>query len=65
MPSFATFCGQPGIAYAPIAGMPPMKTGLVWRRGSVDPRLREFIRITREILAAHRKTASVTRRRRS
>lgn len=58
VPSFATYYGHPGIIYIPITNMPPMKTGLVWRRGSSDPRLREFIRVTREVIASHRPNAT-------
>jgi DNA-binding transcriptional LysR family regulator len=59
VPSFAEYFGQPGIEYVPISDMPPRKSGLVWRRRTSDPRLREFIRVTREVLAASR--ASVRR----
>jgi DNA-binding transcriptional LysR family regulator len=54
VPSFAEYYGQPGITYVPISDMPPLKSGLVWRRRASDPRLREFVRVTREILAAQR-----------
>jgi DNA-binding transcriptional LysR family regulator len=60
VPSFAEYFGQPGIKYVPISDMPPLKSGLLWRRRTSDPRLREFIRLTRELLAASR--ASVPRR---
>jgi DNA-binding transcriptional LysR family regulator len=60
VPSFAEYFGQPGIKYVPISDMPPLKSGLLWRRRTSDPRLREFIRLTRELLAARR--ASVPRR---
>jgi DNA-binding transcriptional LysR family regulator len=54
VPSFATYYGQPGITYLPVTDMRPSKSGLVWRRAASNPRLREFIRITREVLATHR-----------
>lgn len=55
VPSFAQFYGQPGITYVPVDDMPPLKSGLVWRRRTANPRLREFIRVTRATLAAARK----------
>jgi DNA-binding transcriptional LysR family regulator len=54
VPSFAEYYGQPGIRYVPIGDMPPLKSGLFWRRRTSDPRLREFIRVTREVLASRR-----------
>jgi len=53
--SFATYFGQPGIKYIPIRDLPPMKSGLVFRRRASDPRLREFLRLTRVVLAAARR----------
>jgi DNA-binding transcriptional LysR family regulator len=50
-PSFAEYFGQPSIKYIPIADMPPLKSGLVWRRRDPNPRLREFVRVTRKVLA--------------
>src|SRR4051794_17803388 len=55
VPSFADYFGQPGITYVPISDMPPLKSGLVWRRRASEPRLREFIRVTREVLAQRRR----------
>src|SRR4051812_35503068 len=55
VPSFAQYFGQPGITYVPIGDMPPLKSGLVWARRSSDPRLREFIRVTREVLTQRRR----------
>jgi DNA-binding transcriptional LysR family regulator len=54
VPSFAEYYGQPGITYVPISDMPPLQSGLLWRRRSSDPRRREFVRVTREVLAARR-----------
>jgi hypothetical protein len=48
--SFAEYYGHPDIVHIPIADMPPAETGLVWRRPASDPRLRAFIRVTREVL---------------
>jgi DNA-binding transcriptional LysR family regulator len=55
VPSFAEYYGQPGITYVPISDMPPQKSGLVWRRRASEPRLREFLRVAREVLAASRR----------
>jgi DNA-binding transcriptional LysR family regulator len=52
VPSFAEYFGQPGITYVPLRDMPPMKSGLVWRRRASDPRLREFIRVARAVPSA-------------
>jgi DNA-binding transcriptional LysR family regulator len=58
VPSFAEYFGQPGIRYIPIADMAPLKSGLVWRRGATDRRLREFIRVTQGVIRAARETGS-------
>jgi hypothetical protein len=50
VPSFAEYFGQPGVTYVPISDMPPLESGLVWRRGASDPRLREFVRLTRDVI---------------
>ena len=63
VPSFAKYYGQPGITYVPIVDMPPVKTGLVWTRRSSNPRLRAFIRVAREVVAAKRSGATASRRR--
>lgn len=55
VPSAADQLGHRGIVYVPIAGLPPSRTALVWRRRSTDPRLREFIRAAREVLRPARK----------
>jgi len=39
----------------PITGAPPLKSGLVWRRRAADPRLREFVRVAREVLKGQRR----------
>ena len=51
VPSFAEFFGHPTIKYIPIADLPAAKSGLVWRRRDPNARLREFIRVAREVLA--------------
>jgi hypothetical protein len=54
VPSFAEYFGQPGITYVPISDAPPLKSGLVWRRRASHPRLREFVRLARTVLASRR-----------
>jgi DNA-binding transcriptional LysR family regulator len=51
VPSFAEFFGQPNIKYIPIADLPAAESGLVWRRRDRNPRLREFARVARKVLA--------------
>src|SRR5919198_1542937 len=51
--SAARFWGHPDLVYVPIVDMPPLRSALVWRRGLRDPTLREFVRVARELLAAH------------
>jgi DNA-binding transcriptional LysR family regulator len=53
VPSFSQYFGQPEVTYVPISDMPPRKSGLVWRRRASAPRLREFIRVARDVLATH------------
>jgi DNA-binding transcriptional LysR family regulator len=43
------------LAYVPITGMAPARSALVWRRHTRDPKLREFIRIARDVLRAARR----------
>jgi DNA-binding transcriptional LysR family regulator len=38
------------LAFVTIEGMPPLRSALVWRRPARDPKLREFIRVAREVL---------------
>jgi DNA-binding transcriptional LysR family regulator len=52
VPSFAEYFGQPSITYIPITDLPASESGLVWRRRDPNPRLGEFVRVTREVLAA-------------
>ena len=54
VPSFAEYFGHPDIVHVPIHDMPPASTGLVWLRRTSDPRLREFVRLTRDVLATAR-----------
>jgi DNA-binding transcriptional LysR family regulator len=62
VPSFAEYFGQPGVVYVPISDMPPLKSGLVWVRRPSNPRLREFIRVAREVLAPERRKPADPRR---
>jgi hypothetical protein len=49
--------GQYEFVYVPITEMAPARSALVWRRRARDPRLREFIRIARDVLRAKRDVA--------
>jgi DNA-binding transcriptional LysR family regulator len=40
--TFATRYGHPDIVYVPLAGMPPCRSALLWRRGSADARVAAF-----------------------
>jgi DNA-binding transcriptional LysR family regulator len=50
VPSFATYYGEPGIAYVPIADLPPLRSALVWRQPTGNARVPEFVRIAQTIL---------------
>jgi DNA-binding transcriptional LysR family regulator len=56
VPSFAERLGHPNIVYIPITDMKPSRTALAWSRGTTNLRLREFVRITREVLRSTRTT---------
>jgi DNA-binding transcriptional LysR family regulator len=43
------------LVYVPITGMAPARSALVWRRRDRDAKLREFIRIARDVLRAARR----------
>jgi DNA-binding transcriptional LysR family regulator len=51
----------PGIAWVPISDMKPLRSALVWPRGTRNPRRLEFVRVAREVLT--RAPASARRRR--
>jgi DNA-binding transcriptional LysR family regulator len=53
VPSSAPFLG-PRIVYVPITDLPPLRSALVWRRPARDPKLREFVRIAREVSKTER-----------
>ena len=44
------YMGDRDLRFVPIEGMPPLRSALVWRRPARDPKLREFIRVAREVL---------------
>lgn len=50
VPSFARYFGHPDIVYVPITDLPRLRSALIWRRGNIDPRRREFVRIARDVL---------------
>jgi DNA-binding transcriptional LysR family regulator len=52
VPSFATYYGEPGIVYVPIADLPPLRSALVWRRPAGSPLIPHFVRIAESILHA-------------
>jgi hypothetical protein len=54
VPSVSEYWGHPDIVYIPIADLPPLRSALAWRRRTGDPRLREFVRVARDVLRAAR-----------
>ena len=42
--------GDFDLVFVPIAGMPPLRSALVWRRPARDPKLHAFIRVARDVL---------------
>jgi DNA-binding transcriptional LysR family regulator len=44
------YMSQRDLVFVPMTGMPPLRSALVWRRPARDPKLREFIRVARELL---------------
>jgi DNA-binding transcriptional LysR family regulator len=42
--------GQYDFVSVPITGMTPARSALIWRRRDRDPKLREFIRVARDVL---------------
>jgi DNA-binding transcriptional LysR family regulator len=59
VPSAAPFMGvgHYDIVFVPITGMAPARSALVWRRQARDPKLREFIRVAREVLRSAKANA--------
>jgi DNA-binding transcriptional LysR family regulator len=56
VPSAAPFMGvgHYDLVFVPITGMTQARSALVWRRPARDPKLREFIRVAREVLRTAR-----------
>jgi DNA-binding transcriptional LysR family regulator len=52
VPSTARYLADPSLVCVPINGLPPLRSGLVWRRGSKDPRVVEFARVAAEAVGA-------------
>jgi DNA-binding transcriptional LysR family regulator len=61
--SAEAYMGGPDVVLVPINGMPPLGSALVWRRPARDPKLREFIRVAREVLRRSRTASTGTGRR--
>jgi DNA-binding transcriptional LysR family regulator len=55
--SVAPFTGMYDLASVPITGMAPAQSGLVWRRHTRDPKLREFVRVVRDVLRTARRNS--------
>jgi hypothetical protein len=51
------------LAFVPISDLPPLSSALVWRRRTSNRRLRELIRIARDILRDAQTSAKVSGRR--
>ena len=50
--SAARFLGPFELKFVPIKGLPPFRSALIWRRGTNDAKIREFIRVARSVLSA-------------
>jgi DNA-binding transcriptional LysR family regulator len=48
--------GHYDLVTVPLTGLAPVRSALVWRRRTRDPKLREFIRVARDVLAKARKS---------
>lgn len=48
--SAASYMGELDLAFVPLAGLPPLRSALVWRRPARDPRLRAFVQVARDVL---------------
>jgi hypothetical protein len=51
VPSTAAHFGPPNIVLIPIVDLPPIRVVLLATHGEWNPRLREFVRIAREVVA--------------
>jgi DNA-binding transcriptional LysR family regulator len=56
--SAVPYMGELDLVFVPMAGMPPLRSALVWRRPARDPRLREFLGVAREILQGSKRRAT-------
>jgi DNA-binding transcriptional LysR family regulator len=52
VPSTARYLGDPTLVCVPITELPPLSSGLVWRRGCTDARVHELARIVEETVKA-------------
>jgi DNA-binding transcriptional LysR family regulator len=56
--SAAPYMGDLDLVFVPITRMKPLRSALVWRRPARDPKLREFLRVAREVLQGSKKPAT-------
>jgi DNA-binding transcriptional LysR family regulator len=49
--SAGPYLGPFELRFVPIKGLPPFRSALIWRRGSNEAKVREFIRVAREVLS--------------
>lgn len=52
--SVIPYMGGRDLVFIPITGMPPLRSALIWRRGTRNPKLREFITTARDVLRRSR-----------
>jgi hypothetical protein len=52
--------GHYDLVFVPITGMAPARSAFVWRRPARDPKLREFVRVAKEVLRAAKANAART-----
>jgi DNA-binding transcriptional LysR family regulator len=50
VPSAVPYMGEYDLVFVPLTGIPPFRSALVWRRRARDPKLREFLRVARQVL---------------
>jgi DNA-binding transcriptional LysR family regulator len=56
--SAVPYMGELDLVFVPMAGMPQLRSALVWRRRVRDPKLREFLGVAREVLRGSKKRAT-------
>ena len=60
--SAARYLGPVELTAVPIKGLPPFRSALIWRRGTNEAKVREFIRVARAVLnKAHRGAVAASR----